>query len=94
MKSRHVKRKTRYEFAFGEAGKITAHGGQVLVDAMARRLRLWERIAGIPGLDPRFPNQAQSFDLNGRSFQLMNMSLQRTGRFAQHITFQYWIALG
>ena len=53
MKSRHVKRKTRYEFAFGEAGKITAHGGQVLVDAMARRLRLWERIAGIPGLDPR-----------------------------------------
>ncbi len=45
----------------------------------------------IPGLDPRFPNQAQSFDLNGRSFQLMNMSIQRTGRFARHITFQYWL---
>ena len=26
-------------FAFGEAGKITAHGGQILVDAMARRLQ-------------------------------------------------------
>lgn len=45
----------------------------------------------IPGLDPRFPNQAQSFELNGRSFQLMNMNVQRTGQFARHITFQYWL---
>ena len=45
----------------------------------------------ISGLDPRFPNQAQSFEISGQSFQLMNMSVQRTGRFANHITFQYWL---
>ncbi|MEA5060091.1 MAG: DHH family phosphoesterase [Candidatus Pelethousia sp.] len=45
----------------------------------------------IPGLDPHFPNQAQSFEFNGRSFQLMSMNVQRTGQFAQHITFQYWL---
>ncbi len=45
----------------------------------------------IPGLDPHFPNQAQSFEINGQSYQLMSMSVQRTGRFAQHITFQYWL---
>lgn len=45
----------------------------------------------IPGLDPRFPNQAQSFETNGRSFQLMNMSVQRTGGQPQHLTFQYWL---
>lgn len=45
----------------------------------------------ISGLDPRFPNQAQSFEANGRSFQLRNMSVQRTSPNEQHLTFQYWL---
>ena len=69
MKSRHLKRKTRYEFAFGEAGKITAHGGQILVDAMARRLRLWERIKGLPGLDPR-KRKSSGFDPEALAAQI------------------------
>ncbi len=53
MKSKHTKRKTRYEFKFGETGKTTAHGGQILVDAMARRFGIWEKLARIPGIDRR-----------------------------------------
>ena len=45
----------------------------------------------IPGLDPRYPNKAQSLDYNGRSFQLMNMTVQRSGRGIRHLTFQYWV---
>ncbi|MDR0840130.1 MAG: DHH family phosphoesterase [Christensenellaceae bacterium] len=45
----------------------------------------------LPGLDPRFPNQAQAFEFNGRNFQLMSMSVQRSSVFAQHLTFQYWL---
>ncbi len=53
MKSKHVKRKTRYEFKFGETGKCTAHGGQILIDSVARRYGLWEKLAHIPGIDCR-----------------------------------------
>ena len=53
MKCKHFKRKTRYEFKFGYATKHTAHGGQVLVDALARRYSLWEKFATLQGIDPR-----------------------------------------
>ena len=53
MKAHYRKRKTRYQFELTGKGRTTAHGGQVLVDALARRFRLWERIARIAGIDPR-----------------------------------------
>lgn len=53
MKAKNVKRKSRYEFQFGQTGKATAHGGQVLVDAVARRYGLWSKFARLPGIDPR-----------------------------------------
>jgi hypothetical protein len=53
MKAHYRKRKTRYQFELTGKGRSTAHGGQVLVDAFCRRFRLWERLAGIAGLDPR-----------------------------------------
>ena len=45
----------------------------------------------IPSLDPRFPNQAHSLEYKGRSFQLMNMRVQRNNPNARHLTFQYWL---
>ena len=48
MKAHHRKRKTRYEFELTGTGRATAHGGQVLVDALCRRFRLWERLAAVP----------------------------------------------
>jgi hypothetical protein len=53
MKAHYRKRKTRYEFELTGKGRATAHGGQVLVDAIARRFGLWERLSALPGLDPR-----------------------------------------
>lgn len=53
MKTHYRKRKTRYRFDLTGKGRTTAHGGQVLVDALCRRFRLWERIARIAGIDPR-----------------------------------------
>jgi hypothetical protein len=53
MKTHYRKRKTRYEFELTGKGRTTAHGGQVLVDALCRRFRLWERISRIEGIDPR-----------------------------------------
>ena len=53
MKAHYRKRKTRYEFELTGKGRTTAHGGQVLVDALCRRFRLWERISRIEGIDPR-----------------------------------------
>lgn len=53
MKAHYRKRKTRYKFELTGRGRTTAHGGQVLVDAMARRFRLWERLARVEGIDPR-----------------------------------------
>lgn len=51
MKAHRRKRKTRYEFELTGTGRATAHGGQVLVDALCRRFGLWERIAAVPGID-------------------------------------------
>ena len=53
MKSHCRKRKSRYEFEITGSGRATAHGGQVLVDAICRRFRLWERLSRIAGIDPR-----------------------------------------
>jgi hypothetical protein len=53
MQAHYRKRKTRYEFELTGNGRATAHGGQVLVDAICRRFRLWERLVQIDGLDPR-----------------------------------------
>jgi len=44
----------------------------------------------IPNMDPRFPNQAQSIDYNGRSFQLISMPIQRI-KSEKRLTFQYWL---
>jgi len=53
MTAHYRKRKTRYEFELTGNGRTTAHGGQILVDTICRRFRLWERLAQIAGLDPR-----------------------------------------
>lgn len=53
MKAHYRKRKTRYEFDLTGQGRSTAHGGQILVDALCRRFCLWERLSKIEGLDPR-----------------------------------------
>lgn len=53
MKAHYRKRKTRYEIELTGDGRATAHGGQVLVDALCRRFGLWRRIAEMHGLDPR-----------------------------------------
>jgi len=53
MKDHHRKRKTHYTFELTGKGRGTAHGGQILVDSLCRRYRLWERLAAIKGLDPR-----------------------------------------
>lgn len=43
-----------------------------------------------PGLDTRYPNSAMSLEHGGRSFQLLNMPVERI-RSDQKLTFQYWI---
>lgn len=53
MKSHYRKRKTTYKFELTGKGRSTAHGGQVLVDALCRRFNLWERLSNVQGLDPR-----------------------------------------
>jgi len=53
VKTHYRKRKTRYRFDLTDKGRTTAHGGQVLVDALCRRFRLWERIARLAGIAPR-----------------------------------------
>lgn len=53
MKAHYRKRKTRYGFELTGHGRTTAHGGQVLVDALCRRFCLWKRLARLEGIDPR-----------------------------------------
>lgn len=47
------KKSTRYHLAVATAEQLSSHGGQVLVDSLARRFSLWDRLAAIPSLDPR-----------------------------------------
>lgn len=45
----------------------------------------------VPGMDTRFPTQAQLFEHSGRNFQLMSVPVQRENPNARRLTFQYWI---
>ncbi len=47
------KQKSRLHLELTDAGQATAHGGQVLVDALCRRFDLWHQLDRLPGLDPR-----------------------------------------
>ena len=47
------KQKSRLHLALTGADQATAHGGQVLVDALCRRFDLWHQLDQLPGLDPR-----------------------------------------
>ena len=53
MKAVYEKRKTRYEVEVAGNGKVTAHGGVLLIDPMARELGLWKKISGLETIDPR-----------------------------------------
>jgi hypothetical protein len=49
----YTKRKTKLHLDLTNSDHASAHGGQVLIDALARRFDLWRRIQNIPSLDPR-----------------------------------------
>ena len=48
-----TKRKTKLHLEFTNSDQASAHGGQVLVDALCRRFNLWQRLQEEPSLDPR-----------------------------------------
>lgn len=48
-----TKRKTKLHLELTNSDHASAHGGQVLVDALCRRFDLWRRIQQEPALDPR-----------------------------------------
>jgi DDE family transposase len=48
-----TKRKTKLHIQLTNSDQATAHGGQLLVDALCRRFGLWERIYAEPLLDAR-----------------------------------------
>lgn len=47
------KQKSRLHLALTDADQASAHGGQVLIDALCRRFDLWRQLDQLPGLDPR-----------------------------------------
>jgi hypothetical protein len=48
-----TKRKSKLHIELTNSNHATAHGGQVLIDALCRRFDLWKRIHNEPTLDPR-----------------------------------------
>jgi hypothetical protein len=48
-----TKRKTKRHLQLTNSNQATAHGGQVLVEALCRRFGLWKRLHQEPSLDPR-----------------------------------------
>ena len=48
-----TKRKSHLHLELTNSDQATAHGGQILVDALCRRFNLWQRIHDEPSLDPR-----------------------------------------
>jgi Transposase DDE domain group 1 len=48
-----TKQKTRFHIQLTNSDQATAHGGQLLIDALCRRFGLWERLHKEPALDPR-----------------------------------------
>ncbi len=53
MQTHYEKRKTRYEVEVSGNGRVTAHGGVLLIDQMARELGLWKKISGLGAIDRR-----------------------------------------
>jgi hypothetical protein len=49
----YTKRKSKLHVQLTNSDHASAHGGQVLVDALCRRFDLWRRIQQEPSLDPR-----------------------------------------
>src|SRR3982750_3641158 len=48
-----TKRKTKLHIQLTNSDQATAHGGQVLIDALCRRFDLWKRIEQEPALEHR-----------------------------------------
>jgi len=48
-----TKRKSKLHIQLTNSDQATAHGGQILVDALCRRFDLWTRLYNEPSLDPR-----------------------------------------
>jgi hypothetical protein len=48
-----TKRKSKIRVHLSHSDQASAHGGQVLIDALCRRFDLWKRILDEPSLDPR-----------------------------------------
>ena len=48
-----TKRNSRFSFQVTNSDQATAHGGQVLVDALCQRFGLWKKIDDAAKLDPR-----------------------------------------
>ena len=48
-----TKRKSKLHIQLTNSDQATAHGGQVLIDALCRRFDLWKRLHEEPSLDPR-----------------------------------------
>ena len=48
-----TKRRSRLHLQLTNSDQASAHGGQVLIDALCRRFGLWQRIQQEPSLDPR-----------------------------------------
>jgi len=48
-----TKRKTKLHLQLTNSDQASAHGGQLLIDALCRRFGLWPRIHAEPSLDPR-----------------------------------------
>jgi hypothetical protein len=48
-----TKRKSRLHIQLTNSDQATAHGGQVLIDALCRRFGLWQRVQQESSLDPR-----------------------------------------
>ena len=51
--SAFTKRKSKLHIQLTNSDQATAHGGQVLIDALCRRFDLWKRLHQEPSLDPR-----------------------------------------
>src|ERR1035441_4199173 len=51
--SQFTKQKTKFHLQLTNSDQATAHGGQLLIDALCRRFGLWERLHKQPALDPR-----------------------------------------
>jgi len=64
------KKSTRFHLEVATAEQLSSHGGQVLVDALARRFSLWDRLAAIDSLDPR-KRRSSGFSLTAIVAQIL-----------------------